>query len=208
MVALCQQKAAREGLAPTLFVQAMHELDPPRSYRTIFVCGAFGLGSTRQQDQEALNRFYRCLEPAGTLVLDIEVPYADAKRWGQWLKSERRRLPEPWPPPGARDRASDGAEYELRARAVQLDPLSQRMTLQIRAEMWRDGQVVVAEERAVSIHLYFRDELLLMLAEAGFGDVMVRGNHTEEEATSDHDFLVFVARKRDERRVNTAGRGA
>jgi hypothetical protein len=82
MVALCQQKAAREGLAPTLFVQAMHELDPPRSYRTIFVCGAFGLGSTRQQDQEALNRFYRCLEPAGTLVQDIEVPYADAKRWG------------------------------------------------------------------------------------------------------------------------------
>ena len=24
----------------------MHELDPPRKYRTVYVCGTFGLGST------------------------------------------------------------------------------------------------------------------------------------------------------------------
>jgi SAM-dependent methyltransferase len=45
MIAFCREKAERQGLAPTLFVQAMHELEPPRSYRTIFVCGGFGLGS-------------------------------------------------------------------------------------------------------------------------------------------------------------------
>src|SRR5580765_4633163 len=48
MVARCRDKAAREGLSPTLFVQPMHELDLQRSYRTIYVCGAFGLGSTRE----------------------------------------------------------------------------------------------------------------------------------------------------------------
>jgi len=58
MVEVCRQKAAGEGLSPTLFVQPMHELDAPRSYRTIFVCGAFGLGSNREQDEEAL-------QPAG-----------------------------------------------------------------------------------------------------------------------------------------------
>src|ERR687884_46354 len=35
MLALCRDKAAREGLAPTLFVQAMHDLEPLRRYRTI-----------------------------------------------------------------------------------------------------------------------------------------------------------------------------
>src|SRR5437764_6456527 len=70
MVVLCREKAAREGLSPTLFVQAMHELDPPRRYKTIFVCGAFGLGSTREQDVQALLRFHDNLEPDGTLVLD------------------------------------------------------------------------------------------------------------------------------------------
>jgi hypothetical protein len=69
MIELCREKAARKGLAPTLFVQAMHELDPPRLYKTIFVCGAFGLGSTRVQDFKALRRFHECLEPDGTLLL-------------------------------------------------------------------------------------------------------------------------------------------
>jgi SAM-dependent methyltransferase len=30
MIALCRERAEREGLSPTLFVQPMHELDPPR----------------------------------------------------------------------------------------------------------------------------------------------------------------------------------
>jgi SAM-dependent methyltransferase len=42
MVALCRERAEHEGLAPTLFVQPMAELDPPRRYRTIYVCGGFG----------------------------------------------------------------------------------------------------------------------------------------------------------------------
>ena len=72
----------------------MHELDPPRRYRTIVVCGAFGLGSTREQDLESLRRFHEHLEPGGTLLVDIEVPYADGKLWRHWLKEERAKLPE------------------------------------------------------------------------------------------------------------------
>src|SRR6478672_4891681 len=48
MIELCRKRASREGVSPTLFVQPMHELDPPRRYQTIFVCGGFGLGSTRE----------------------------------------------------------------------------------------------------------------------------------------------------------------
>ncbi len=76
MIALCREKAEREGLSPTLFVHPMHELDPPRTYRTIYVCGGFGLGSDRDRDAEALNRFYENLEAGGTLVLDNENPYS------------------------------------------------------------------------------------------------------------------------------------
>jgi hypothetical protein len=31
MTAICREKSEREGLSPTLFVQPMHELDPPRT---------------------------------------------------------------------------------------------------------------------------------------------------------------------------------
>jgi hypothetical protein len=35
-----------------------------------------------------------------------------------------------------------------------------------------------------------------MLDQAGFGDVVVQGDHNDAEATSDDNFIVFVATKR------------
>jgi hypothetical protein len=54
---------------------------------------------------------------------------------------------------------------------------------------------VAAEEHAVSIRSYFRDELLLMLDRAGFADVIVRGDYTDNEPTADNEFLVYIARR-------------
>ena len=42
MLALCRERGEREGLSPTLYAQSMHELDLPRRYRTIVVCGVSG----------------------------------------------------------------------------------------------------------------------------------------------------------------------
>jgi SAM-dependent methyltransferase len=195
MVALCREKAEREGFSPTLFVQPMHELDPPRDHRTIYVCGAFGLGSTRMQDLEALRRLRSNLQPGGTLLLDIEVPYADTRLWKYWPAEERGALPEAAQPPRERKRASGGSEYGLRSRVVELDPLEQRVTLEMRAELWRDGKLEAEEEHALTIGMYFRNELLLMLEEAGFADVEVQGDHNDAPATSDDEFVVFVARR-------------
>jgi SAM-dependent methyltransferase len=193
MLARCRELAERDGLTPTLYRQAMHELDVPRRYRTIFVCGGFGLGSTRQQDQDALRRFHDHLEPGGRLVLDNEVPYANGNRWRYWLAEERGALPTPWGPPGERRRGSDGADYALNVRTVDLDPLEQRVVVDIRAHMWRDGELVAEEEHRLDMTLYFRDELVLMLERAGFGDVQVVGGYDGGEPTREHEFLVFVA---------------
>lgn len=197
MVALCRDKAAAEGFDPTLLVQPMHELDPPRTYRTIFVCGSFGLGSDRDRDAEALRRFHENLEPGGTLALDNENPYSSAYPWRYWLREERAALPRPWKPLGEaeRRRGSDGAEYALVSRVADLDPLEQRVTYEMRAGMWRDGELVQEEEHTLHITLYFKNELLLLLERAGFTDIVVHGDHREEPPTKDSDFVVFVAKK-------------
>jgi hypothetical protein len=174
----------------------MHELDPPRRYKTIFACGAFGLGSTREQDIQALRRFHDCLEPDGTLLVDIEVPYADGKLWRHWLKDERAKLPEAAGPPLSLRPASDGSELGLRTRIVELDPLAQRATYEMHAEQWRDEQLVAEEDRILDIGMYFKGELLLLLEQAGFRVVVVEGDHNDTAATSDDDFIVFIAKKR------------
>lgn len=127
--------------------------------------------------------------------MDNEVPYAGGNQWRYWPKKERASLPEPWPEPRGRRRASDGAEYSLRSRVVDVDPLDQRGTMEIRAEMWRDGTQVAEEEHRLTMRLYFKDELLLLLERAGFEDIVVHGGY-DERTEPDHDFLVFIARKR------------
>lgn len=195
MIALCREKAEREGLVANLHVQAMHELDLPRRYRTIVVCGAFGLGSDRARDRQALERFFGQLEPGGTLLLDREMPYADARQWRYWLRDERASLPERAAPPRERRRTSDGAELGLRSRILEVDPLTQHVVYEMRAERWRDGELEAEETHRLDDGHYFCHELVLMLERAGFVDVVVHGEHEEREPRADDDFLVFVARK-------------
>ncbi len=185
MIALCREKAEREGLSPTLFAQSMDELDPPRTYKTIFVCGGFGLGSSREQDVEALGRFYENLEPGGTLVLDNENPYSLGYPWASWRKDERAALPRSRQPldEAERRRGSDDAEYALESRLLDLDPLEQFATYEMRAGMWRNGELVQEEEHALRINFYFKNELLMMLERAGFTDIVVHGDHREEAPT-------------------------
>ncbi|MEP6979098.1 MAG: hypothetical protein ABI948_13690 [Thermoleophilia bacterium] len=158
-------------------------------------CGAFGLGSDRARDLEALSRLHDHLEPDGTLVLDTEVPYANARHWALWLKKNRAELPEPARAPGNRRRASDGSELGLSVRVAELDPLEQTQVLEIYAARWRDGALEAEETRRLNINLYFKNELLLMLERAGFAAIQVYGDHNDAAPTADDAFVVFEARR-------------
>ena len=194
MLELCRERGEREGLSPKLYAQSMHELDLPRRYRTIVVCGGLGVGANRANDQQALERFHAHLEPGGTLVFDNEVPYASARLWSFWTAEGRADLPEKPRPPSGRRTGSDGAEYELTSRCLAFDPLAQSGTLEMQARMWRDGELVAEEAHPIDLMFYFKDELVLMLERAGFREVEVRGGYDGRAPTLEHEFLVFSAR--------------
>ena len=195
MLALCREQATRDGLSPSLYQQAFHELDLPRTYRTIYICDSFGLGGRREHDRAALHRCHRHLAPGSTLIFSHDLPYEDADLWPYWLAKHRQHLPEAWRDSGTRKRSADGDEIELRTRLVDLDPLEQRLTLQMRAALVREGQRFFEEEHTLQTTLYFRNELLLMLAQVGFADIEVRAGYSEAPATAADTTVVFVARK-------------
>lgn len=196
MLEHCHKKAQREGFSPQLYAQAMHELDIPRTYKTIYVCNSFGIGSTREQDAIALQRFYQHLEPDGVLILDHQMPYGDgAWLWKDWLKENRTQLdPDFWTAP-ERDQASDGTEYVMRSGVESINPLEQVLVLKYWVQRWQNGQLVDEEKRFLTTNLYFKNELVLLLRQAGFDDITVLGAFTTEEATPDHGSLVFIAAK-------------
>ena len=124
------------------------------------------------------------------------MPYDDGGwGWGYWTEDGRRKLPEPWPEPGDRRTASDGTEYELRSRITEVEPLSQRLTMEMRGFMWHDGDLVEQDEHVLKMTLYFTSELRLMLERAGFSDIELRGDYSDKEPTGDTGFVGFIARR-------------
>ena len=198
MIALAAAEVTKAGLKCRLAVAPLHELDIARSYRTIFICGVFGIGGRREHDREALRRAYRHLEPGGALLIaNHELPYAGQteKRWARWLPGNRNSSPRTWPTEGERRSFADGDEVEWLGKPGALDPLEQRVTMDVRVRLWHDGEVVKEEAYRLEENLYFVQELLLMLDEAGFRDVRVEGGYSGRPATADDGMVVFVARK-------------
>ena len=196
MLALARERAMREGLAPpNLYAQAMHELDLPRRYRTIIVCGGFGLGGERDHDVEALRRLFAHLKPGGTLVLDNEAPFAKPGLWRYWVEDERNELPREYRDEGDRRVTEDGSELELRSRILEVDPLAQRVVIQMRAGLRENGELVGEEEHTLAMTLYFTHEIVLLLERTGFVDIQLRAGYEDRPPTSDDDFVVFIAKK-------------
>jgi SAM-dependent methyltransferase len=140
----------------TLWVSALHDLDPPRRYSSVLCCGVLGLGSTREQDVRALTKLHDALVPGGTLVLDNEERPFDR---------EVRDWSEPF-----------GGEITLRTRVDAVDADDRCVHLTIRAET-ADGR---REEHPLTMRQWYRDELEPLLHRAGFADVDVRPGVEEE----------------------------
>ena len=151
MIERCRRRAPEA----TLWVSALHELEPPRRYASIVCSGVLGLGSTRGQDIQALERLHGALLPGGTLVLDNEE------------KPFRWRVRD-WNEP------SDG-EISLCSRVDAVDVDDRCVHLTIRAET-PDGR---REEHALTMRQWYRDELVPLLHDAGFASVDVRSGVDE-----------------------------
>ena len=145
MVEHCRRRAPDA----TLWVSALHELDPPRRYASILCCGVFGLGSTREQDAAALKRLHDALLPGGTLVLDNEEkPFAWRVRdWGT---------------------PSEG-EISLRHRVDAVDAVDRCVHMTLRAET-PDGR---SEEYPLTMRQWYREELVPLFHDAGFAGLDV-----------------------------------
>lgn len=181
MLALCASAAQQDGVAPRLTRQALHDLDLARRYRTIYLCGVFGVGPDRSQDDEVLRRLLAHLEPGGAVVILHYVPWHDESFWRYWLTEQRTALPAPFPEAEEPRPTSDGAALRLRTRLVELDPSGPSLVREVLAEQLRDGVTEKREVLRLRENLYFPNELALLMERAGFGNVSVRNDHPDSQ---------------------------
>jgi SAM-dependent methyltransferase len=195
MLAVCREQAEKEGLSPRLYAQAMHELDLPRRYKTIFARGVIGLGGEHRLTMQAMQRCYEHLRPGGIFAFDYMVRWNNPPAWLARLPKYRRSPPEEWPTSTERERLADGTEFEIATRTLETDPLENVATRQIRARLWRGDTLLEEEIHTQKLDDYSKNELVLMLERAGFEDIQLFGDFSDEPATADHKDLIFIARK-------------
>ena len=192
MIAGCREAAQRLGLNPALYVQPLHLLDLPRRYGAIIVCGGFGLGATREHDVDGLHRLYAHLHPGGVLALDYEVEEYDREQWRTWRP---RAADESPPEPADRRLGPDGAEYALRHRITAVDVDTKRVTRELQAWQWRDGDLVAHESHRLIANAYSTTEIVEALGAAGFENTRVVGGYHGGPPTGDERFLVYLAHR-------------
>ena len=193
MIAWCAAKAEADGLSVNLYTQAMHELDLPRRYRTVVLCGVFGLGGDRSTDVEGLRRIHSQLESGGTLVMDHHVGKHDVGSDTMWQIPENLKLPGSWPEMGDRRRMSDGRELELRTRLVGVDAAARSIVREISVRQFDSGVEVANDAYSIVICSYSATEVENMLIEAGFGEVRVNGTLEVQDPALDAERIAFEA---------------
>src|SRR3954453_19490876 len=144
----------------------MHALHVPSRYRTVIVSGAFGVGTTQDEDAEALGRIHEVLLPGGTLALDFETPWTDAEQWMAWTPERRGELPIPFG--SGSDSLEDGSSYRWSWTLDSVDPYDRLVVRHVRYELLDGDDVVYSEERGLRERWHFPSALRLLLQRAGF----------------------------------------
>jgi SAM-dependent methyltransferase len=143
MIERCRQRTP----SATLWTSPLHELDPPRRYASVVCSGVLGLGSTRDEDIQALQRLHDVLLPGGVLVLvNDETPF-------EWRVRD-------WNEPS-------GDEISLCTRVDAVEDDDRCVHMRIRAEAL-DGR---QEEHVLTMRMWYRDELARLLGTLGFAMV-------------------------------------
>jgi ubiquinone/menaquinone biosynthesis C-methylase UbiE len=177
MLEICRQKAQKLGLHPTLYQQYMESLELPRSYRTIMVpSSSFQLITDPYEAAEAMQRFWRHLEPKGTLVMPFMIPL-------DWPTTELI-VEVDWELVAEQIRPEDGLLIRRWARAT-YDIVQQLEHTEDRYEVIREGEIIESElhSRSPAGRWYSPAQAIKLYQETGFTTIRIFKEFTHEPAS-------------------------
>ncbi|WP_304192274.1 bifunctional 2-polyprenyl-6-hydroxyphenol methylase/3-demethylubiquinol 3-O-methyltransferase UbiG [Phenylobacterium aquaticum] len=161
MLAICGERAAARGLAPTLTQARFQDLALGRRFAAIIVpASSFMLLDRFDEALEALGRLRDHLEPGGRLLVDLPP-----------MSAFDGQAPErSWT-------AVNGDLLTLRSSRAETDVIGQRRVHHDRYERWRDGRLVETEIERFAYRLWGMEEFRFALGAAGFAEITVCANY-------------------------------
>ena len=161
MIERCRVAAEQQGLAVTLHLQRIEDMQLDRQFRTIFLAGpTFNLLPDDATARQALARIRTHLAADGSVLIPLFIP-------------------QPTPPHllgRPRSHVADGATtMTLTIVSEQRDEAARTQTTMLRYEL-RTAESHEVEERPWLLHWYSQDEFRELARDAGFATVRIRSN--------------------------------
>jgi SAM-dependent methyltransferase len=186
MLDRCRSKAKKLSLEPILYEQSMENLDVSTRYATIFIpfCSFMHI-ATFEQARSSLHRFYDHLLPGGQLLISLYLPWRNLENHeqGTWRVRQRHTLP-------------DGS-LVVWHEALFFEPWAQRERSLFRYEVFDEhGTLVKQSMEEKRVRWYGKDEMTLLLEQAGFAVTAWYGDYTFESADTYHETLIVHAIRR------------
>lgn len=174
-----REKAAEEGLDPTVWQADVTEFDADREYGLVYApARAFNHLHTLGAQRAATQRVHDTLAPDGRFALNTFVPDPQfvAQHYGEWEGSEV---------------TVDGETYTVESRTDLADPVELVASYHKRV---RQGEEIVAEVET-PLALVTKRQFELLFEVAGFSEWSFHGGFDRDPLSDSSQELVAVARK-------------
>lgn len=183
---LCQARAKKIGMVPTIHRQQLDRLDIPMSFKTIYAPqGLFNRIGSSDVVEIVLQRLFEHLEMNGQLVIVLDAPRIHSlsqAKLGVWQIVHRI------------DRQDQSTI--LHSQVEQYNFVQQKIEILNRYEIFRSQGVVETILGASLERWYYKTEFEFMLERAGFSEIMAVGDYSLDPLADEHKIWVFFANKR------------
>ncbi len=185
MLALCQQKLEKAGLAATLHEGNMEGLALGKKFHSIILPGAsFQLLTDPADAVQTLNRIREHLEPGGQLLVSLYIPWFEIVNdvaQGQW-RLHKQSIREP-----------DGASV-LCHTCTDIDRHAQLLNVWNRYEIIdQSGKITDTELHEMQLRYYHLNEFLLLLGKCGFEQVVPYADFQDDEPADGTAVITYRA---------------
>lgn len=186
LFSICQARAQKLGVLPTVHCQTLDRLDIPMSFKTIYAtCGVFQSIDCVETAELVLQKFFEHLEMNGLLMITLEAPTLHKLMQPQGM----------WQYVASAQRLHDQARIVL-SQATTNSFVEQRRTAFLKYEVIHIGGRVETHHKETAMRWYYKHEFKMMLERAGFAEISVLGNYSMDFADDGDTEWVFLATKK------------
>lgn len=181
MLEVCKRKCTEKQLQCTLYQGSIETMQLNKQYGLIFIpAGSFGLLSSKNQAQKALNAIYQHLKSGGSFICEIETIYNQFSQPDIWHGSCKKR--------------NDGSLL-VANMLFSFDPQEKIETVLQKYEVWENNTITHTEVEKLGVRLYEPYEFDLLLKEAGFKNIKRLEPYTQDPASDQAKELLYLCQK-------------